>query len=54
MSDWKKQAVEGLADVFKGKASQDEAAHEVQVKQLHAKIGQLTVERDFLVRAFGR
>jgi transposase len=54
VSDWKKQAVEGLTEVFKGKASRDEAAHEAQVKELHAKIGQLTVERDFLARAFGR
>ena len=54
VSDWKKQAVEGLADVFKGKAARDESAHEAQVKELHAKIGQLTVERDFLARAFGR
>jgi len=54
VSDWKKQAVEGLTDVFKGKAARDELAHEAQVKELHAKIGQLTVERDFLARAFGR
>ncbi len=54
VSDWKKQAVEGLPDTFKGKADRDAASSEAQVKDLHAKIGQLTVERDFLAKAFGR
>ena len=52
--DWKKQAIEGLANVFSGKADRDEIATEAQIKDLHAKIGQLTVERDFLAKAFGR
>jgi transposase len=54
VSDWKKQALEGMADIFKGKAERDNAASEAKVKDLHAKIGQLTVERDFLAKAFGR
>lgn len=54
VSDWKKQAMAGLAGVFDGKAAHDEAAHEAQIKDLHAKIGQLQVERDFLAKAFGR
>lgn len=54
VSDWKKQAMKGLSEVFAGKSSRDEVAHEAQVKELHAKIGQLTVERDFLAKAFGR
>ena len=54
VSDWKKQAIEGLADVFTGKIGRNDVAHEAQIKELHAKIGQLTVERDFLGRAFGR
>jgi transposase len=53
VSDWKKQALKGLSDVFAGKPSRDDIAHEVQVKELHAKIGQLTVERDFLAKALG-
>jgi transposase len=44
----------GLSDVFAGKLSRDDIAHETQIKELHAKIGQLTVERDFLAKAFGR
>lgn len=54
VSDWKKQAVEGLSDTFKGKAERGNAASEAQIKDLHAKIGQLTVERDFLAKAFGK
>ncbi len=54
VNDWKRQAMAGLAGIFEGKAVHDEAAHEAQVKDLHAKIGQLTVERDFLAKAFGR
>lgn len=54
VGDWKKQALKGLAGVFTGKAERNDAANEAQVKELHAKIGQLTVERDFLGKAFGR
>ena len=51
---WKKQAIEGMASVFSGKAEAAEAAREGEIDQLHAKIGQLVVERDFLRRASGR
>lgn len=54
VGEWKRQAIEGLAEVFNGKAERSDAAHEAEVKDLHAKIGQLTVERDFLAKAFGR
>ena len=54
VSEWKKQAIEGLAEVFTGKTERNDVAHEAQVKELHAKIGQLMVERDFLAKAFGR
>ena len=54
ITQWKRHAVEGLADVFSGKAGQRDTNHEAQIKELHAKIGQLTVERDFLAKAFGR
>ena len=54
VSEWKKQAIEGLAEVFTGKTERSDAAHEAQVKELHAKIGQLTVERDFLEKAYSR
>jgi transposase len=51
---WKKQAVEGMAGVFCGKSEAVETARESEIDQLHAKIGQLVVERDFLRRASGR
>lgn len=54
VSEWKKQAMGGLVDVFAGKVTRNDVVHEAQVKELHAKIGQLTVERDFLAKAFGR
>lgn len=54
VSDWKKQAMAGLAGIFDGKAAHDEAALEAQIKDLYAKVGQLQVERDFLAKAFGR
>jgi transposase len=54
VTDWKKQAMEGMVEVFTGKTERHTAENEAQIKELHAKIGQLTVERDFLAKAFGR
>ena len=51
---WKRQAVEGMAAVFSGSAEAAEASREAEVERLHAKIGALVVERDFLRRASGR
>jgi transposase len=54
ITNWKRQAIENMADVFAGKAEPARPANDPQIKELHAKIGQLTVERDFLAKAFGR
>ncbi len=54
ISTWRKQAVDGMASVFSGKAEAAEVGREADVEKLHAKIGQLVVERDFLAKAFGR
>ena len=56
VGEWKRQAMEGLAAVFSGKSGAQEAAKsaEVEVEKLHAKIGQLLVERDFSAKASGR
>ncbi|HMM37521.1 MAG TPA: transposase [Desulfovibrio sp.] len=54
VAQWKKQALDGLVDTFSGKAEKKKGSAEAQIKDLHAKIGQLTVERDFLAKAFGR
>jgi transposase len=55
ITKWKRQAIEGLSEVFAPGGRRDtDAAHEAEIKVLHAKIGQLTVEKDFLQKAFGR
>ena len=56
VSEWKKQAVEGLTTVFSGRPEAQDMAKsaEAEVEKLHAKIGQLLVERDFLAKASGR
>jgi transposase len=51
---WKRQAIDNMAAAFAGPAGNNEKNNDDQIKELHAKIGQLTVERDFLAKAFGR
>jgi len=51
---WKKEAMEGMASIFTNKPNKSDERAEAEIKELHAKIGQLTVERDFLQRAFGK
>ena len=52
---WKKQLLDNAARVFDPGVGVDaEHAREREVEQLHAKIGRLTVERDFLARRSGR
>ena len=48
INTWKRQAIEGMAGVFSGKAEAAAAERDGEVEKLHAKIGQLVVERDFL------
>ena len=53
IQDWKKKLVAAAEHVFGAGAI--EAAHsERETQQLHAKIGQLTMEKDFLSNALGR
>ena len=49
---WKAQLVGGTAEVFG--ASGGATAPAVDVKTLHAKIGELTLENDFLSGALGK
>ena len=51
---WKAQLIEGATGLFGGgsTASAPEAA--VDLKTLHAKIGELTLENDFLSKALGK
>ena len=46
---WKRQAMEGLVEVFSKGAEHRRRDHESEVRDLHAKIGELIVERDFFV-----
>lgn len=54
IATWKRQAKEGLVESFSGKAKKSLEGDEARIKELHAKIGQLTVEKDFLQQAFAK
>jgi len=55
ISQWKLQALEGLSGVFAGgKRGAGSSDMDAKIKDLYAKIGELTVERDFLSRGLGR
>src|SRR3970282_1246358 len=54
VSTWKRQAVDGLGEVFSNGADRERQDHETEVRDLHSKIGQLTVERDFLAGGLKR
>jgi transposase len=50
---WKKAAIEGMRAIFSPKTSGG-GGDEAELIRLHAKIGQLIMERDFLSKASGR
>ena len=52
VAEWRKQLLERAADAFGGSRVHEEPP--VDVKVLHAKIGQLTLENDFLEGALGK
>ena len=54
VSAWKRQAVEGLDEVFSQPGSRRGGDHAATIRDLHAKIGELTVERDFFLRGLAR
>ena len=51
VSTWKRRAVEGMKEVFSNGAERSLGDHEGEIRDVHAKIGELTVERDFGKRA---
>ena len=52
---WKKALLEGASELFqRGRATTDPEADAARIKDLHAKIGELTVERDFLADGLRR
>jgi transposase len=48
ITQWKAQLLEGASGVFGGSGTVAPASPAVDVKTLHAKIGELTLENDFL------
>lgn len=53
VSQWKRQAVEGMADVF-ARGGKADGPSEAEIRELHAKIGRLAVENDFLSQGLKR
>ena len=51
ITTWKAQLQEGAADVFGPSGGNGAAPPAIDLKSLHAKIGQLTLENDFLESA---
>ena len=54
ITSWKAQLEEGASDVFGPGGGNGAAQPTVDVKSLHAKIGELTLENDFLEGALGK
>ena len=53
IQDWKKRLVDGADGVF-GENAVEAQHNEQEVEKLHAKIGQLAMENDFLSKFLGR
>ena len=54
ITQWRSQLLEGAAGVFGSEAKSEAAAPAIDVKTLHAKIGELALENDFLSGALGK
>jgi transposase len=48
ISAWKRQVTQEAAQLFARGATKAPRVSDEQIKELHAKIGQLTIEKDFL------
>jgi len=51
---WKAHLLEGAAGMFGSGSAANETAPTIDLKTLHAKIGELTLENDFLSGALGK
>ena len=51
ITKWKQQASEGMVGIFSGAQARRDLSREAEIKELHAKIGELTIEKD-LARAY--
>ena len=54
ITSWKAQLLDGAAGVFGTEARSEAVGPAVDVKTLHAKIGELTLTNDFLSGALGK
>lgn len=54
ISRWKREALQNLEEGFKGKTERVAKDHTAELKELHAKIGELIIEKDFLAQAWER
>ena len=54
ITTWKAQLLEGAAGVFGSEVRAEPATPAVDVKTLHAKIGELTLSNDFLFGALSK
>jgi len=52
IATWKDQLLESAADVFE-RGGNGKSTSEIDITSLHAKIGELVLENDFLQRALG-
>ena len=53
IQEWKKRLLDNAEQIFEN-GSRNGKDPEAEIKELHAKIGQLTMERDFLSGKLGR
>jgi transposase len=54
ITQWKAQLLNGAAGVFGSEARVDAATPTIDLKSLHAKIGELALENDFLSGVLGK
>jgi transposase len=54
IKQWRDQLLKGAGDVFAGPGKATRKEPEIDVKTLHAKIGQLALENDFLETALSK
>jgi len=53
ITNWKKQLLNSAQEIFENGSSKSPSDNSATIKELHAKIGKLTVEKDFLSKALG-
>ena len=51
IAKWKQEFLNGSSKVFEGASASAQEDNSVEIEKLHAKIGRLTVERNFLAEA---